>query len=112
MFSITGAVLRTTFRANSADIGTAGTPTWPLNQYNGTAGFDGNADLYIAYDGYGPDVDETDTAAQSGVPADVDYTIEQALLPYADMGYTTASLPPCGRRWRPSTAACGARPTA
>ncbi len=97
MYSITGTVVRDTFRANSPSFSTTTVPTWPLNQYGGQAGMDSNGDVYISYEGYGPDRDATTTGPLMEIPADVDYIIEQDLLFYAapfpyGFGYTTAQI--------------------
>ena len=57
--NVSGAVIRDTFRANSASLDPDNeVPMWPLNHWSGQVAVDADGDVVIAYDGFGADVAE------------------------------------------------------
>ncbi|MGQ9575477.1 MAG: hypothetical protein ACUVUC_09175 [Thermoguttaceae bacterium] len=82
MYDVNGNVIRGLFRANSASFAPDSQTLWPLTQEGPQALIDADGDLWISFDGYGPDVTE----------ADVDQQIESALISAAAAGATDRQL--------------------
>ncbi len=60
MWNIEGAVIRSTFRVNSADLsGTSSSPTWPEYQGYAQIALDADGDMVVSYSGFGPDASQT-----------------------------------------------------
>lgn len=53
-------VIRDLFRVNGANGDPGATPLWPLFQGDAHVGMDADGDMYVTYEGYGPDVSEID----------------------------------------------------
>ncbi len=56
--NVSGSQLISTFAANGASYNSSRTPFWPFYQGLATPGLDADGDLTIAYEGFGPDVQE------------------------------------------------------
>ncbi|MBN2021737.1 MAG: trypsin-like serine protease [Pirellulales bacterium] len=74
------AIMRPITRINSAIVWGNRNPDWPHDQISGKANLDTDGDIYITYDGYGPDVAENEVdlqletllIAQYGMMSDVE----------------------------------------
>ena len=55
MYDLTGNIIRSEFRANSASFVPTSNTLWPLTQTEAQAVLDADGDLIISYEGYGPD---------------------------------------------------------
>ncbi|MEN6407451.1 MAG: leishmanolysin-related zinc metalloendopeptidase [Thermoguttaceae bacterium] len=64
-WSITGAVLRSQFRASSATFTLTDSDFWPNNQLGGQPVIDADGDITVVYTGFGPDVSEYATVDYS-----------------------------------------------
>ncbi len=56
--------VRSTFRINTADFDPASARYWPFDQYGGQPLLDADGDLVVLFDGFGPDVSETELDRQ------------------------------------------------
>jgi hypothetical protein len=80
--NVSGAVIQPTFRVNSATADTTKSDFWPFDQQGAQVAMDADGDLTFSYDGFGPDVSETN----------VDDVISQALAADEQAGYTEQQL--------------------
>ena len=80
--SVSGAVIRPTFRVNSASFSPSTTKDfWPNDQDGPQVAMDADGDLTVSYSGFGPDV------AQPDVTQGID---DAALIPAAALGMSSA----------------------
>ena len=64
-----GAVIRSTFRPNSASFDTGANADWPYTQIFPQVVMDADGDLTVSYEGYAPDVSENVSSALRASPA-------------------------------------------
>ncbi len=83
-----GAVLRDTFRANSAALATDDPLLWPGTQIGSQAALDADGDIIISYEGFGPDV-STDAflSANTFLQSQINGTTNSDLLTYFDPSF-------------------------
>ncbi|HQF13556.1 MAG TPA: hypothetical protein PLS55_06635, partial [Thermogutta sp.] len=88
VYDLSGNTIRDVFRANSATFDPADDTLWPLYQGGAQGGLDADGDMFVVYDGYGPDVSQNvyglTTAVQQLLRSRINATTNADLLNYFD----------------------------
>ena len=93
-----GQIIRPAFRVSSANLDSTQPNYWPFSQQDSQVAMDANGDLTASYDGFGPDVSNSNTAqrAANDLVQSIAYTQEQLVFTYQPVSYTVGSTATAG----------------